>query len=270
MLNKIYQIIKLIAVFCFIPITIYLCIFLHSLTLTTYATKYTIENFPTKIELHKEVADLKTDVLSRVDTLIVKADTQVTTITTKTNDRVAKIQTDLNTQLGTFNTNVNNQLTTANNSISALSMAYAEVPKDVGSWYKKDFAPYTNCQTNKLCIQGQFSDTLFAIRTTSRDTSDTMTSVKTTLPQLEAHLLSISNTFAVDVPKITTSIAGLTENINVLTKPKWYDRILGYAMNGVIMYRNLNPITNVSIEGVRLGTTQSLSLVKKSPTSVQK
>src|SRR5215469_1920303 len=39
---------------------------------------------------------------------------------------------------------------------------------------------------------------------------------------------------------IGTNIDGLTANINRLTKPGWYGRLLGYGLNGVVIYRNLN------------------------------
>ena len=45
---------------------------------------------------------------------------------------------------------------------------------------------------------------------------------------------------------------GITPNINRLTKPRWYDRVLGYGLNGVVIYRNLNPATNLTVKGAQL------------------
>ena len=51
---------------------------------------------------------------------------------------------------------------------------------------------------------------------------------------------------------IGTNVDGITGNINRLTKPRWYDRLLGYGLNGVVIYRNLNPATNLTIKGAQI------------------
>jgi hypothetical protein len=51
---------------------------------------------------------------------------------------------------------------------------------------------------------------------------------------------------------IGINIDGITANINRLTKPRWYDRLLGYGLNGVVIYRNLNPTTNLTVKGAQI------------------
>jgi hypothetical protein len=51
---------------------------------------------------------------------------------------------------------------------------------------------------------------------------------------------------------IGTNVDGITANINRLTKPRWYDRLLGYGLNGVVIYRNLNPATNLTVKGAQI------------------
>ena len=48
------------------------------------------------------------------------------------------------------------------------------------------------------------------------------------------------------------NVASITGNIDRLTKPRWYDRLLGYGLNGIVMYRNLNPATNVTLKGAQV------------------
>lgn len=48
------------------------------------------------------------------------------------------------------------------------------------------------------------------------------------------------------------NVAYITGNIDRLTKPRWYDRLLGYGLNGIVMYRNLNPVTNVTLKGAQV------------------
>jgi hypothetical protein len=35
---------------------------------------------------------------------------------------------------------------------------------------------------------------------------------------------------------------GLISNVNRLTRPHWYDRLIGYGLNGAVIYRSLNPV----------------------------
>jgi len=35
---------------------------------------------------------------------------------------------------------------------------------------------------------------------------------------------------------------GFVSNMNRLTHPHWYDRLIGYTLNGVVIYRSLNPV----------------------------
>jgi len=51
---------------------------------------------------------------------------------------------------------------------------------------------------------------------------------------------------------IGTNVGGITANINQLTKPRWYDRLLGYGLNGVVIYRNLNPATSLTVKGAQI------------------
>ena len=50
---------------------------------------------------------------------------------------------------------------------------------------------------------------------------------------------------------IGTNVNGFTANINRLTKPRWYDRLLGYGLNGAVIYRNVNPATNLTVKGAQ-------------------
>ena len=51
--------------------------------------------------------------------------------------------------------------------------------------------------------------------------------------------------------QIGADVSGTAGNLNRLTKPHWYDRLLGYGLNAVVIYRNLNPITNLTVKGAQ-------------------
>jgi len=52
--------------------------------------------------------------------------------------------------------------------------------------------------------------------------------------------------------QIEKDVSGSASNINSLTKPRWYDRVRGYALNGVVLYRNLNRVTNLTLTGAQV------------------
>ena len=45
---------------------------------------------------------------------------------------------------------------------------------------------------------------------------------------------------------------GIAVNLNQITKPKWYDRLIGYGLNGIVIYRNLNPVTSLTVKGAQV------------------
>ena len=78
------------------------------------------------------------------------------------------------------------------------------------------------------------------------------------IEQAARHFGQASSDFSRAVPgmlftwdRIGSGVAGTAGNLERLTKPHWYDRLLGYGLNGVVIYRNLNPTGNVTIQGAR-------------------
>ena len=270
--DTIYKWSKLTAVLCVVPITIYVCMFLHSLSNTSDQLAATTKALPTQID--DRIGKLQKDVLDKIDTVQGNLNTEVTTLatladnridsfTTTTDNRLGSLEKDTFKAVGDIKDAANTQLTTANNSVTTLVTAYADIPKVVGARYEKDWASYFDCAANKLCLQGQASDTMFAVRQSSRDTSTMMIGFNETMPKIEDHVLKITTAFSTDFPKITgnindmtLNIAGVSKNINSLTKPHWYDRIIGYALNGAIMYRSLNPVTSLTVAGAQVVSSQ--------------
>ena len=44
---------------------------------------------------------------------------------------------------------------------------------------------------------------------------------------------------------------GFIANMNRLTKPRWYDRLIGYTLNGAVIYRTMNPV-GAAVTGVQI------------------
>jgi hypothetical protein len=90
-----------------------------------------------------------------------------------------------------------------------------------------------------------------ASKVTAGETAQTMRDFRNAVPSFIAQGQKIS----ANVDTATLEFSGVATNLNRLTKPKWYDRLLGYGLNGVVIYRNLNPATNVTGKGVQLLTS---------------
>jgi ABC-type transporter Mla subunit MlaD len=58
--------------------------------------------------------------------------------------------------------------------------------------------------------------------------------------------------FVRNADSLVADSAATANNLNRLTKPKWYDRLIGYGLNGVVIYRNLNPVTSLTIAGAQI------------------
>jgi hypothetical protein len=90
-----------------------------------------------------------------------------------------------------------------------------------------------------------------ASKVTAGETAQTMRDFRSAVPSFIAQGQKIS----ANVDTATLEFSGVATNLNRLTKPKWYDRLLGYGLNGVVIYRNLNPVSNVMVKGFQLLTS---------------
>jgi ElaB/YqjD/DUF883 family membrane-anchored ribosome-binding protein len=234
-MEKLYQIVKLLAVASVIPVAVCLCMFLLSLKAATEKTVAIAQALPAQVDAR--LGKIQDNVLAKIDTVQDKLSKDVIALTNTGDRRLASIQAQTFEQVQGIRQDFNTQLTQTNQTVSMLANSYAGIPNTIAARLDK----YTDCEKNDLCWQGQFTDSLFALRTTSRDVSMTMQGINGTLPGIEGNVAKISETFATGFPIITTNVEGISKNINTITHPHWYDRLLGYALNGAILYRSLNP-----------------------------
>ena len=200
----------------------------------------------------RQANDLRTQVLAKVTDVQTKLGTDVTKLVTTLDNRIGKLETDsfstlntlstnVNTQLTTLNTNVNAQLTTANGSVGTLATAYGDVPKVLGA----RFNYFTDCDANGLCWQNALSDNMLSFRASSRDLSVAMQGISSTLPTIASNIQAGTDTFKNGFPAIVKNTTDITHNIEVLTHPKWYWRLLGAATQGSAIYFNVRPVTSL-------------------------
>lgn len=147
---------------------------------------------------------------------------------------------------------VDRQLTQTNSSVDKVATAYAGIPAHVAA----QLEPYTNCDANELCWQGQVSDVMLAARNASRDVSRTLFTVNQAVPPIAASVETGAAAFKTGFPRMVVSAGNTAANIDRLTKPRWYDRLIGYSLNGLLMYRQLNPGTNVGVAATQAASSQ--------------
>jgi ABC-type transporter Mla subunit MlaD len=90
-----------------------------------------------------------------------------------------------------------------------------------------------------------------ASKVTAGETAQTMRDVRSAVPSF----ITQGQRISANVDTATAQFSGVATNLNRLTKPKWYDRLLGYGLNGVVIYRNLNPVTSLTVRGVQFLTS---------------
>ena len=90
-----------------------------------------------------------------------------------------------------------------------------------------------------------------ASKVTAGETAQTMREFRNAVPSFIAQGQKIS----ANVDTATLEFSGVATNLNRLTKPKWYDRLLGYGLNGAVIYRDLNPVTSLTVKGLQFLTS---------------
>ncbi len=154
----------------------------------------------------------------------------------------------------------NEQLAETNKQVGRLVTAYADIPKNVGERLDE----FTDCKRNKLCLQGQASDTMQALRATSRDFSAMTFKINDAMPVFVGNSLAITANFKASTevftngfPKVVTNIGGITANVEHFTHPHWYSTALGYVATGVGIYRQINPISNLTVKAAQVISEQA-------------
>ncbi len=126
-----------------------------------------------------------------------------------------------------------------------------------------DAAPlFLDCDHNPDCAFNRFQGTTKAIERASQNFGQMSTQIGIVAPELLQSAISIeksidgtARTLAIGFPKIVENVGGITANLNRLTQTaKWYDRLIGYGINGAVAYRNIHPATDLTIKGSTVST----------------
>jgi hypothetical protein len=100
---------------------------------------------------------------------------------------------------------------------------------------------FLDCDHNPDCVFNRYVGASKGIERAAINFGQMSSDVRGTLPKM---LLTWN--------QIGADVSGTAGNINKITKPHWYDRLMGYALNGAVLYRNLNPITSLTVTGAQI------------------
>ena len=199
----------------------------------------------TRRDVLKEVGHVRTDVMGRLDTAIGAANTQMTglrgdlnrqstDIASKADNQITGLRGDLNTRLTDISGKLDAQLTTANSTLDA-QLTTAN----------------NSLNTQLLAANGSLSGIGVSLKPALDAAAGITTQVNEALPlwlDCEGNPSCAFNLYQ----GTAKSIEHTAQNFDRLTKPKWYDRLLGYGVNTAVLYRDLNPAASVVTLGTRL------------------
>jgi hypothetical protein len=187
----------------------------------------------TRVDLSAQVEAVRKDLLAR-------ADGQLTALQAQSFQQIAATRDAADRRLGDTLSRVDTALGKVEELRGDLRPTLdhaARITKQVD-----DAAPmFFDCEFNPDCVFNRYVGVSKGIEQAAINFGQMSADVRAALP-----------------PAITTwqgiggNVSGITANVNQLTKPRWYDRLLGYGLNGVVIYRNLNPATNLTVKGAQL------------------
>lgn len=184
--------------------------------------------------IRKEIPILRNSVFAVVDDSVKRIDRRVASVEKNLFARVDSIEKKTFIEIEKTNRDIHQVAL----SIDNLSQEYNKVPNELFK-ITKNIEPNINCSINDYCWPNLFSDLLIDSRNMVRDGSKTFSLVNREVPKFTSDINKVSTSLAVEIPKVTENTTKITDNINRLTKPKWYDRLLGIGANATLIYYNI-------------------------------
>lgn len=185
---------------------------------------------------NQQLMDWRQTTETQIKDLKLTADNRLRSIEQTADKRLSSVETQTMKRMDVLIASTDRNMTDVASGVNVLTQKYSEIPDRLESSIK----PYTDCEENDFCWQNLATDSLVAVRQSSKDTSLAMQQVTTTLPLVAGDIHTSTAAFATQFPVIAQNVTNVTANIDRLTKPKWYDRLIGYAANGTLIWFNIN------------------------------
>jgi hypothetical protein len=176
----------------------------------------------TRVALLAEIDGLRKDALEQASGLRSDARGALAGIAQKADDRMAGLNTTLDNQLSALRASLGP-------SLDHVTAVTARADEASAVLLRRDALP------------AQILGVTAAAKVTLGETAQTMRTIRVAAPQ-----------FVKSGQQVAVNANRIAGNINRLTKPRWYDRLLGYGLNGAILFRELHPAANLAVQGARI------------------
>jgi hypothetical protein len=100
---------------------------------------------------------------------------------------------------------------------------------------------FLDCDHNPDCLFNRYQGTAKAVERAAGDVSAMSVDFRRDWP---GYLRTWNG--------IGRNVEETTASIDKLSRPHWYDRLLGYGLNAAVIYRNLNPVTSLAVAGAQI------------------
>jgi len=181
------------------------------------------------IEMEAARADLNRQLTATRRDLLVRADRQASAIRTDTLAEVDRIRETADRRIGDTLARADLALqtvTTLQTDLKPTLDRSAAIAAQVD-----DALPlFLDCDHNPDCVFNRYVGASKSFEKASQNFAQTSVDFRGAVPAMLSTWQSIG-----------TNVAGTAANINRLTKPHWYDRLIGYGLNGALVYRNFRP-----------------------------
>jgi hypothetical protein len=221
------------------------CALLAALTAMTISALLVVRAIPGELRV------ARTDLLSEMDATRRDLNRQLQSAITRSERQVAALRKDVMGEVVQFRETADRRLgDTLSRADTALGTVEAlrrdlqptlEHSAGITAQVNEALPLFLDCDHNPDCAFNRYVGVSRGIERAAQNFSQASTDVRVALPGMLSTWRQIGQ-----------SAAGTAGNLDRLTKPHWYDRLLGYGLNGVVIYRNLNPAANIPATGARI------------------
>jgi hypothetical protein len=218
---------------------------LAALTLLTLSAVRTVNALPGELRATREalVAEVdltRRDLNAQLRNVAARSERQVAALRRDTLGEVDEIRRTADRRIGDTLSRADAALATLDATRQDLEPVLAQ--SAAAAAQVNDALPlFLDCDHNPDCVFNRYVGASKGIERAAANFGQASADVRGAVPQM----LATWN-------RIGAGVAGTAANLDRLTKPHWYDRLIGYGLNGVVIYRNLNPATNLTIRGAQI------------------
>lgn len=189
----------------------------------------------TQTKLVEQVQLLRVDSFDFLKQTSNKLDRQMDRLVDNTFVRVDRIEDHTFAQVN----KITNEVSDLNHNTKQLLDTYRKPAESLNRLIEQNDI-YFNCGRNDNCWAKQTANTLMQIEKSSTSLSESMSAINQKTPVIVSSLEKFSTSFANTAPQILENTNKVTKNVERLTKPRWYDRLIGWGVNGSLVYYNIN------------------------------